>query len=182
MATSHEVLIVGGGSGGISCAARLRRADPNLDIAIVEPSAKHYYQPLWTLVGGGVCSKESTERSEGDLIPKNVAWVRERVVEFYPEQNEVLLADGQRVGYKQLVVAAGIQVNWDGIKGLAGNVGRNGLCSNYSYETVDSTWESIRAFKGGTAIFTQPKFADQMRRRSAEDLLPRGRCLRASAV
>ena len=49
----HRVLIVGGGSAGIAVAARLCKAIPASDVAIVEPSDKHYYQPLWTLVGGG---------------------------------------------------------------------------------------------------------------------------------
>ena len=48
----HRIVIIGGGSAGISIAARLRRAGQD-DIALVEPSDIHYYQPLWTLVGGG---------------------------------------------------------------------------------------------------------------------------------
>jgi sulfide:quinone oxidoreductase len=45
------------------------------------------------------------------------------------------------------------------IPGLKETVTRNGVCSNYSYETVDSTWQNIRNFKGGTAIFTMPSGA-----------------------
>ncbi|MGW0582413.1 hypothetical protein ACWD25_42275, partial [Streptomyces sp. NPDC002920] len=48
----HQVLIIGGGTAGISVAARLQRAGIR-DIGIVEPAITHYYQPLWTLVGGG---------------------------------------------------------------------------------------------------------------------------------
>ena len=48
----HEVLIVGGGSAGISVAARLRRAGLE-DVGLLDPARTHYYQPLWTLVGGG---------------------------------------------------------------------------------------------------------------------------------
>jgi len=50
----HQIVIVGGGTAGITTAARLRNADPSLDVAIIEPSEKHYYQPLRTLVGGGI--------------------------------------------------------------------------------------------------------------------------------
>jgi ribulose 1,5-bisphosphate synthetase/thiazole synthase len=41
----HQIIIIGGGNGGISVAAQLLRKDQSLDIAIIEPSEKHYYQP-----------------------------------------------------------------------------------------------------------------------------------------
>lgn len=152
----YDILIVGGGTGGICCAARLRKEDSSLRIAVIEPSTKHYYQPLWTLVGGGVFKKEVTERQEVDVMPKGVEWIRHAAASFEPEAHRVMLETGESVEYQQLIVAAGIQIDWDRIQGLEGNVGRNGLCSNYAYDTVDSTWEAIRNFKGGTAVFTQP--------------------------
>lgn len=49
--TAHHRVVVGGGTAGISVVARLQ---PKVgDVVVVEPSDKHYYQPLWTLVGGG---------------------------------------------------------------------------------------------------------------------------------
>ena len=155
-ATSHRVVIIGGGAAGISVAARLRRALPTLDVAIIEPSRTHHYQPLWTLVGAGVLRKETTERAEAQLIPPGVRWVQDAAVEILPERNQVRTRDGQAIGYAFLVVAPGIQLNWERIHGLRESVGRDGVCSNYSYQTVDSTWESIRNFTGGTALFTQP--------------------------
>ncbi|MBM5826877.1 MAG: FAD-binding protein, partial [Cyanobacteria bacterium M_surface_7_m2_040] len=56
----HQVLVVGGGAAGITAAAQLRRARAGLDVAILEPSAEHWYQPGWTLVGAGVFSLEDT--------------------------------------------------------------------------------------------------------------------------
>jgi sulfide:quinone oxidoreductase len=152
----HEVLIIGGGTAGISVAARLRNAASPPDVAIIEPSTKHYYQPLWTLVGAGVFAKEQTERDEADYIPEGVTWIRDKVASFDPEHNTVTTAGGEVIEYEQLVVAAGIQLDWDKIPGLAGNVGKHGIVSNYAYETVDSTWEAIRKFEGGRALFTFP--------------------------
>jgi sulfide:quinone oxidoreductase len=159
MAQHHAVLVVGGGTGGLTVAARLRRASPELDVAIVEPSEWHYYQPLWTLVGAGVFAKERTRRPEADYVPDGVTWIRDRVTAFCSGSNAVVLSDGSRVTYDQLVVAAGIQLDWSKIKGLEGHLGKNGIVSNYSYDTVDSTWAALRAFEGGTAIFTFPSTA-----------------------
>lgn len=152
----YRVLIVGAGSAGLSVAARFGRALKGADIAVIDPSDKHYYQPLWTLVGGGVGLKETTERSQASVIPKGVEWIKDAVTQFHPEQNSLTTASGRLIQYDYLVVAPGIQLDWGKIPMLKETVGKKNICSNYSYETVDSTWENIRTFKGGTAIFTHP--------------------------
>ena len=155
----HGILIVGGGTAGITVAARLRRAARSLDISIVEPSAKHYYQPLWTLVGAGVVDKSMTERNEADVIPRGVSWIRAAAVSFEPVEKAVLTSDDARHTYDQLVVCPGIKLDWDAVPGLRTGIGTNGVCSNYSFETVDSTWLALRDFSGGTAVFTMPQTA-----------------------
>jgi sulfide:quinone oxidoreductase len=152
----HQVVIIGGGNAGISVAARLRKASKDLDVAIVEPSDKHYYQPLWTLVGGGVFPKERSEHSEASVIPAGVTWIRESATEICPDEDAIVTSDGVRLTYDFLVVAPGIQIDWQKIKGLDEALGHDGVCSNYSYEHVDKTWEFIRSFKGGNAVFTHP--------------------------
>lgn len=156
--THYKVVIVGGGSAGISVAARLLRNSHDLSgrIAIVDFATKHYYQPLWTLVGAGAVSKEVTEREESSVIPRGAIWVQDAVTQFQPMENAVLTASGEKLHYDYLVVAAGIQIDWDRVKGLKESIGRHGVCSNYSYDYVESTWDNIRQFKGGTAIFTNP--------------------------
>ena len=153
------VLVLGGGTAGISVAARLRRADASLGIGIVEPSENHFYQPLWTLVGGGVFPSEASRRRERDFIPQGVEWVRDRVVQILPAEKTVVIAGGERLTYDWLVVALGIQIDWGGIPGLKESVGRDGVCSNYSFEHVEYTWKCIRDFGGGTALFTVPNTA-----------------------
>ena len=156
MSTKHSILIVGGGTAGLTVASRLRASDPSLAITLIEPSEYHYYQPLWSLVGAGVFEKESTRRLEADYVPDGVQWLKTRAVAFEPQTSSVLTEDGQRHTYEQLVVAVGIQLDWHKIEGLAGQLGRNGICSNYSYDTVDSTWQALQTFRGGNAIFTFP--------------------------
>lgn len=159
MADTHTIVIVGGGSGGITVAARLRAADPALDIAIVEPSGTHDYQAIWTLVGAGLFPREISRRNEADYIPEGVTWIRQPAAAFRPDDWCIELADGSQVGYEQLVVAVGIQLRWSAVEGLEGAVGEGNICSNYAYDTVESTARCLRNFEGGTALFTMPKGA-----------------------
>ncbi|APZ90708.1 NAD(P)/FAD-dependent oxidoreductase [Fuerstiella marisgermanici] len=152
----HQIVIVGGGTAGITVAARLKNADASLDVAVIEPSEKHYYQPLWTLVGGGMFEADESARNEAELIPYGVNWIKKRVASFSPAANSITTDDGETIGYDYLVVAPGIQINWDQVKGLKESVGKDGVCSNYSIDTVASTWKFIRELKQGVALFTQP--------------------------
>lgn len=156
MKTHHQIVIVGGGNAGISIASQLLRKDSSLDIAIIDGAKKHYYQPAWTLVGGGEFNIQDTERDESSVIPAGTTWIQQMVSGFKPEENKVTLADGTDLGYDYLVAAPGIQLNWGEIKGLKENLGKNGVCSNYSFETAPYTWECIQQTGGGKAIFTNP--------------------------
>jgi len=152
----YQILIIGGGTAGISVAARLRNEVPSHSVAILDPAQVHYYQPMWTLIGGGVFPKQRSERKMADVIPDGVTWITEPAAEFRPDTNTVVTAAGSTLTYDYLVVAPGIQIDWDKIPGLKEGIGSHGICSNYSYDYVSYTWECIRDFKGGTAIFTQP--------------------------
>lgn len=153
----HQIVIVGGGTGGATAAAQLCRRLKDPDVAVIEPSETHDYQPLWTLVGGGVVPKERSRRHEIDVLPKRAHWIKDRVSGFDPAQNQVLLESGGRVSYDYLIVAVGIELNWEAVKGLSvEQIGRDGICSNYLYDGCEGTWRTLREFQGGNAVFTMP--------------------------
>ncbi len=154
----YQVIIVGGGSAGLTVASQLMNKPNPPQVAIVDPAEKHYYQPLWTLIGAGVFPKEESERDQADFIPDGTTWIKEFVDSFDPENNRVSLRNGDTLTYDALVVAAGIHLDWDKIPGLQESVGKpgTGVCSNYDYHTVDSTYQNIQNLKSGTAIFTHP--------------------------
>jgi sulfide:quinone oxidoreductase len=152
----HRVLVIGGGTGGISVAARLCRAMRNPDVAVLEPAEAHYYQPAWTLVGGLAYRKEKTARPMASVMPRKATWIRDAAVSIDPEARLVTTRGGDSIAYERLVVAAGLSLLWDRIPGLREGLGTHGVCSNYSYETVDFTRKAIEEFEGGTAIFTHP--------------------------
>ena len=153
---SHDVVIVGGGAAGISVAASLLQRSPQLDIAIIDPADAHFYQPGWTMVGGGIFKPSETARTMASVIPTDVSWIKAAVAAFEPEHNQVILEGCRVVKYKQLVVCPGLKLDWQGIEGLNDTLGRNGVTSNYRFDLAPYTWELVQNLKGGKALFTQP--------------------------
>jgi sulfide:quinone oxidoreductase len=156
MSHHYQVLIIGGGNAGLSTAAMLLLKNRSLTVGIIEPSDKHYYQPAWTLAGAGVFDIQKTERNEKDFIPKGATWIKEYAAEFNPNNNSVVTKEGNQYSYDFLVVCPGIQLDWGAIKGLPQSLGKNGVTSNYSFHTAPYTFELIKKFKGGKAIFHNP--------------------------
>ena len=152
----HTLLIVGGGAAGVSVANNMHRLNGKIDIAIIEPSEKHYYQPGFTIIGGGAYTMKQTSRNEVDLIHPSVKWIKDFADTFQPEQNTVTLRSGETLSYDYLVVCPGLQLDWDKVEGLKATIGKNNVCSNYSPDTVEYTWECIKNLQSGTALFTQP--------------------------
>ena len=153
---SYKVVIVGAGAGGIAVAASLRARKPDLEIAIIEPADIHYYQPGWTMVGGGIFEARETAKTMGSLIPNGVTWIKAAVAAFEPQNNAVILEGCRVVKYDRLVVCPGLKLDWDRIEGLEATLGRNGVSSNYRYDLAPYTWQLVQEMRGGTALFTQP--------------------------
>ena len=151
----HRILIIGGGTAGVTLAARLRHAGQS-DIALLEPSEQHFYQPLWTLVGAGQVRIEDTVRAERDYIPAGVTWIRDAAAEIDPVSNTVRTVRAAAIGYDFLVVCPGIQIDWDKIPGLSEALRTPQVSSNYDYALAPKTWQIIRDFRGGQALFTSP--------------------------
>ncbi len=151
-----EVVIVGGGAAGIAVAASLKARKPGLEIALIDPADIHYYQPGWTMVGGGVFDVRSTARTMGSLIPKGVHWIRSAVAAFEPDRNAIVLDGCRVVTYGRLVVCPGLKLDWAAVEGLEETLGRNGVTSNYRYDLAPYTWQLVQEMKAGRALFTQP--------------------------
>ncbi|MGA1410301.1 MAG: hypothetical protein ACO37W_11280 [Prochlorotrichaceae cyanobacterium] len=96
----HQIVIVGGGAAGITVASHLLGLDRGLDIAIIEPSDQHHYQPGWTLVGGGIAPIEKFTRSQREVIPPGTTWIQARVTSLDPDRNTVMTDSAGAIVYE----------------------------------------------------------------------------------
>ncbi len=154
MDTHFQTLIIGGGTGGIMTAAALLNKDRNMKVGIIEPADTHYYQPAWTLVGAGTYNYEKTARPMGSVIPRGATWIKDAATGFEPEKNAVTTRSSGTLTYDFLVVAPGLVYDMSLVPGLGEALDKGVVCSNYT--DPKHTWEVLRNFKGGTALFTQP--------------------------
>ncbi len=154
MSKHFKVLVIGGGTAGIMVASMLKIKNSAIQIGIIEPAETHYYQPAWTLVGADTYSFDNTGKPMYSLIPKGVTWVKEFADTFDPENNKVITKGGNEFTYDYLVVAPGIKIAPELVEGLQEAMDKGVVCSNYT--NPKHTWETLKNFKGGTALFTQP--------------------------
>ena len=152
----HEIVIVGGGAAGVAVASSLLSRNSKLDVVIIDPADTHYYQPGWTMVGGGIFKPATTVKTMASVIPSKAKWIKAAVAGFEPEAKQVILEGCRPISYDTLIVCPGIKLNWHGIEGLVETLGQNGVTSNYRYDLAQYTWELVKKFKKGKALFTQP--------------------------
>lgn len=149
-------MILGAGAGGISTASRLKNAGVK-DILIIDYADKHAYQPAWPLVGSGDEKKKDTVKPMKKVITNGIDYEQQKVKFIQPVERKVHLDNGEYVMYEYLVVALGIQLDFNKIEGLEETLGKNGVCTNYLYDYLDYTYKTLKQTNDGNIIVTKPK-------------------------
>lgn len=125
---------------------------------LISFTQKHYYQPMFTLIGGGMKKLEDSYQPMADVLPALAKWLRDSVVEFDPDQNTVRTKNGDTIQYDQMLIATGLELKYEKIPGVveALKIPGGRVCSNYSPNYVGRTFTSLQGFETGNAIFSYP--------------------------
>jgi sulfide:quinone oxidoreductase len=161
--SSAKIVIVGGGDAGITISSRLNNLLEDADITVIDPNATHFYQPGQTLVASGMWNMDDISYELSDVLAKNVKLIRDKATALDPDNNQVTIGSGEVISYDYMVLATGLELNYQGIEGLQRqDLGKNGLTSIYASEGAGQTFGMIKelALKGKKSkiktIFTHP--------------------------
>ncbi len=107
-------------------------------------------------MAGFGCRPRVSVREESRLIPRGVEWINAGAAEIDPERQNVMTSAGSKIGYDFLIVATGVELDFDGIPGLREALGTDAVSTNYTYDLAPKTWRLIQTFRGGVALFHMP--------------------------
>jgi sulfide:quinone oxidoreductase len=98
---NKTLVIVGAGTGGLAIASSILscKSSHELDVVIIDPSANHYYQPQWTMVGAGLFPKERTQVLTKTLIPRKAKWMQESVQSIDPTGKTIEFSNAMTMSY-----------------------------------------------------------------------------------
>lgn len=152
-----KIVIIGGGAAGISIASRLKHWLDEPNITLIDPSDRQYYQPGFTLIAAGIYQPNEVWKKQEDCMPKGINWVKDSVVAVDPIWNQVTTLNNYKITYDYLVLAPGIQINWNQIEGFDySKLGSGNAHCIYDFKGAQMTWKAMKEFteKGGRGIYT----------------------------
>jgi NADH:ubiquinone reductase (H+-translocating) len=113
---TRQILVVGGGFGGVRAAERLARYREFEVTLLSDSDSFAYYPQLYHSATGGARSESSLPLAS--LLPANVKLVRDTAASLDPESGTLQASSGKAYRYDELVLALGSVTNYFGIKGL----------------------------------------------------------------
>ena len=142
-----EIVIVGGGVGGLVAAKRLRgRLNGGHRITVIDQSPVHVFQPSLLWVADGTRDPDRIARPLARLQRRGIAFRRGRVAALDPAGRRVRV-DGEAIPYDMLVLAPGVELRPQALPGLA-EAGANLYTVGGAVEIA----RAIEQFPGGRVV------------------------------
>lgn len=115
---AKQILIVGGGFGGVKAALELAKQPEDFEITLVsEHEHFRYYPELYHTATGGLRTQTSI-RLRDIFAGKNITFLKAKAEKLHREAKTIETSDGQKLSFDILILALGVVTNYFGIKGL----------------------------------------------------------------
>jgi sulfide dehydrogenase [flavocytochrome c] flavoprotein subunit len=154
----QRVVVVGGGWGGATAAKYLRLANPELDVVMLEPNRQFISCPFSNLVLSGTRTLESITFSYEGLRKRGVRILHQEAQALEPDTRRVRVGEGY-VEYDRVVVAPGVEFQWEQVEGLAAARDRVLHAWKAGEQTVALARQLEAMPDGGVFVLTVPPAA-----------------------
>ena len=147
------IVILGAGTAGTAMAHKLRkRLSSDWEVAVVDPSTRHVYQPGLLFLPFGDETVERIVRERGETLGKGIAWHRAAVTAIDTERRRVELSEGGPLSYDFLIIASGTETRPDMIDGMLDSGWRTSVFDFYTLEGAEALEKALAQFEGGRLV------------------------------
>lgn len=145
-----RLLILGAGTAGTTIANKLRgRMPSDWTMTVIDPAAKHTYQPDLIFVPFGMQKPSRVERQRAGTFAAGIDWVQREVVAIEPDDRRLVFEDGKKMAYDLLVIATGAHVRPDETPGMTGEHWYRDVFDFYTLEGATALRDALANFDGG---------------------------------
>ncbi len=149
-----KLVILGAGTGGT---IMLNKLSALLDkqewqITIVDQHDTHYYQPGFLFIPFGIYTRRDVIKPQKDFFPPGSNAVTSRIERIEPDNNRVLLQNGQVLDYDYLIIATGTQIHPEETDGLKGELWHKSIFDFYTIEGAVALADFFRHWAGGRLV------------------------------
>ena len=149
-----KLVILGSGTAGTMVANKLRDKLPKREwsITVVDRDDQHHYQPGYLFIPFGLYTRDQVVRSRHHFLADGVDFVMGSVDKVEAGDNAVLLEDGKRLEYDQLVIASGTTPRPDQTPGMHDAEWRKSIFDFYTLEGAEALAEALKRFDSGRLV------------------------------
>lgn len=149
-----RLLVLGAGTAGTMVVNKLRGLLPRGEwlITAVDPSQEHHYQPGYLFIPFGGYSPDEVTKPTAAVLAEGVELVRAEVDRVVPEDSEVILADGSKLEYDQLIIATGTTPRPDQTPGMTDSEWRESVFDFYTLEGASALRDALASWEGGRLV------------------------------
>jgi sulfide:quinone oxidoreductase len=149
-----QIVILGGGTGGTMTANRLRRRfeQDEAEIHVVDRDDRHVYQPGLLFVPFGLAQMDEIVRPRRRQLRDGIQFHRAEIAWVDPDNNEVVLLDGEALVYDVLVVATGARLQPEETEGLTGEGWNERVFTFYEAASAGALRGALERFDGGRLV------------------------------
>jgi sulfide:quinone oxidoreductase len=146
-----QIVILGGGSGGVVAASHLgRKLGKRHDVILIDKRPDHLFMPAFLFVMVGARQASDVTRSLKRLEQRNVKFVQGEVQGVDPLRQDVYLHN-QTISYDYLIVSLGMQIRPDLVPGFT-----EGALHPWELESAMALRQRLETFNGGRVVVGVP--------------------------